>query len=173
MLKPQRLLPVLVIPILVAGCAGPERKLGRGLRNITEFARGGEMGRSVEQTTVWEGADKGITTGVIRGFNRSVARTAIGVAEVATFFAPWPTGDGQWTYEASYTPDGPLYPDYSVATYHDNWGGLRLPEEPGTPDSYRTQWPATGVLSTDSEIGVTGGAILPIYPFGRFSINEQ
>ena len=27
------------------GCAGPERKFGRGLNNLTEFARGGELRR--------------------------------------------------------------------------------------------------------------------------------
>jgi putative exosortase-associated protein (TIGR04073 family) len=172
MFKPIRFLPVLVVPVLLAGCAGPERKLGRGLANVTEFARGGEMARSVEQTTLWEGTNKGSTVGVIRGFNRSLARTLLGVGEVATFYAPWPN-KGEWNYEASFTPDGPMYPDYSVATYTDPWGGLRLPEEPGVPDSYNTAWPATSVLDTDSEIGITGGAILPFFPFGRFSITEQ
>lgn len=174
MLKPHRYLPLLVVPLLAAGCAGPEKKLGRGFHNMTEFARGGEMARSVEQTTVWEGTDRGMTTGFVRGFNRSVARTAIGVAEVATFFAPWPKKGGTWTYDASYLPDAPLYPDYSVATYSEPWGGMRLPEYAGTPDSYRTQWPAaSGVLDTDSELGVTGGSVLPIFPFGGFSITEQ
>jgi len=161
-----------VVPILVAGCAGPERKLGRGLANATEFARGGEISRSVEQTTLWEGGQKGTTVGFIRGFNRSMARTLIGVAEVATFYAPFPN-KGEWNYDPIFTPDGPLYPDYSVATYTDPWGGMRLPETPGTPTSYRTAWPATGALDTDGELGITGGAVLPIYPFGGFQMNEQ
>lgn len=172
MLKSLRILPVLVVPVLLVGCAGPERKLGRGISNITEVVRGGEMARSVEQTTLWEGTQKGVTTGVIRGFNRTVARTFIGVAEVATFYAPWPK-DGGWSYDACYTPDGPLYPDYSVATYTDPWGGLRLPEEPGAPDSYHASYPANGIMDTDGEIGITGGSVLPMFPFGKFKLDEQ
>ena len=172
MLTPLRLIPVLIVPVLVAGCAGPEKKLGRGLRNVTEFARGGEIARSVEQTSLWDGADAGVTTGVIRGFNRSVARTLIGAAEVATFYAPWPNKNGDWTYDAVFTPDGPLYPDYSVATYTEPWGGMRLPETPGTPDSYRATYPAISAMDTDGELGITGGSILTAFPFGKFSINE-
>ncbi len=172
MLTPRRLLPVLIVPLLAAGCAGPEKKLGRGIANVTEFARGGEISRSVEQTTLWEGTTKGMTTGIIRGFDRSVARTFLGAAEIATFFAPWPK-NGEWTYDPVFTPDGPIYPDYSVATYTEPWGGLRLPEEPGTPDSYRTTTPATVALETEDEMGISGGSIFPFFPFGRFKINEQ
>lgn len=170
--KLTRLLPVVMVPVLLAGCAGPERKLGRGIANLTEPVRGGEMSRSLEQTTMWEGPQKGMTVGVIRGFNRTVARTVLGAAEVATFYAPWPK-NGEWTYDAVFTPDGPLYPDYSVATYTDPWGGMRLPEEPGTPLSYHEVWPATTSLDTDANMGITGGSIVPFFPFGRFSINEQ
>lgn len=172
MFKPSRFLPVLVVPLLAAGCAGPEKKLGRGISNLTEFARGGEIARSVEQTTLWEGTEKGMTTGVVRGFNRSVARTLLGAAEVATFFAPWPK-NGEWTYDAVFTPDGPLYPDYSVATYTEPWGGMRLPETPGTPDSYRGSIPATPALETEDLMGISGGSVIPFFPFGRFKINEQ
>lgn len=172
MLKPISLLPVVVVPILLTGCAGPEKKLGRGLANVTEIVRGGEMSRSFEQTTLWEGPQKGQTVGIIRGFNRTVARTAIGVAEVATFYAPWPHRGG-WTYDAVYTPDGPLYPDGSVATYTEPFGGMRLSEYPATPDSYREAWPATSALDTDGNMGITGGSILPFYPFGKFQINPQ
>lgn len=139
---------------------------------MTEFARMGEISRSMEQTTLWEGTEKGMTTGFIRGFNRSVARTLIGAAEIATFYAPWPK-NGDWTYDACYTPDGPLYPDYSVATYTEPWGGMRLPESPGAPDSYKVQYPATTGMDTDGELGITGGSILPFYPFGKFYITEQ
>jgi putative exosortase-associated protein (TIGR04073 family) len=172
MQKPHRLLPLLVAPLLIAGCAGPEKKLGRGISNLTEFARGGEIARSVEQTTLWEGTQKGMTTGFIRGFNRSVARTLIGAAEVATFFAPWPV-NGEWTYEACYTPDAPVYPDYSMSTYTEHFGGMRLPEMPGSPDSYRTSLPATVALDTEDQIGIAGGSVVPFFPFGRFKINEE
>lgn len=172
MLKPIAYLSLLAVPVLLAGCAGPERKLGRGLNNLTEFTRFGEMSRSVEQTTLWEGPAKGRTTGMIRGFNRSVARTAIGVAEVATFYAPWPK-NGDWTYDATYTPDGPLYPDYSMATYNENWGGMRLPEYGGAPDSYSPSYTAQPVFDTDGEMGITGGSVFGAYPWGKFQINEQ
>lgn len=169
-----RLLSMVLVPWIVAGCAGPEQKLARGIRNVTEFARMGEIARSIEQTTVWEGSQKGITTGFIRGFNRSVARTVVGAFEVATFFAPWPSKDEDgWTYEACYTPDGPLYPDISVATYTEPWGGLRLTEDPATPDSYFESWPASPVFNTDTEMGVTGGSIIPFFPLGAFKLNEQ
>lgn len=91
------------VAVLAAGCAGPEQKLGRGLNNMTEFTRMGEMQRSVEQTALWYGPDKAYTTGVIHGFNRSVARTAVGIYEVATF--PFPS------YKPVIYPEGPVYPD--------------------------------------------------------------
>lgn len=172
MLKPIAYLSLLAVPLLVAGCAGPERKLGRGINNLTEFARFGEISRSVEQTTLWEGSAKGRTTGVIRGFNRSVARTFLGAAEVATFYAPWPK-NGEWSYDPVFTPDGPLYPDYSVATYNENWGGLRLPEYGGAPDSFSPSWTAQPAMDTDSMMGITGGAVIAPFPFGKFQINEQ
>lgn len=91
------------ITLLAVGCAGPERKLGRGINNVTEFARMGEIRRSVEQTALWEGADSAYTTGFIRGFNRSVARSAVGVYEIVTF--PFPS------YDPYFLPENPVYPD--------------------------------------------------------------
>ncbi len=85
----SKLLALVGLAFLAAGCAGPEKKLGRGLLNVTEFARGGEIRRSMEQTYLWENSDSAYTTGFIRGFNRSVARTAIGIYEVVTF--PFPS----------------------------------------------------------------------------------
>jgi putative exosortase-associated protein (TIGR04073 family) len=73
------------LAIFSAGCAGPEQKLGRGINNVTEFTRLGEMSRSIEQTALWEGANSAYTTGVIRGFNRSLVRTAVGAFEIVTF----------------------------------------------------------------------------------------
>jgi putative exosortase-associated protein (TIGR04073 family) len=93
----------LAIGIFATGCAGPEQKLGRGINNVTEFARMGEIRRSMEQTALWEGTDKTYTTGVIRGFNRSLARTGVGLYEIITF--PFPT------YEPIFLPTEPVYPD--------------------------------------------------------------
>ena len=76
------------LAIFSAGCAGPEQKLGRGINNVTEFTRLGEMSRSIEQTALWEGANSAYTTGVIRGFNRSLVRTAVGAFEIVTFPLP-------------------------------------------------------------------------------------
>lgn len=89
--------------ILSTGCAGPERKLGRGIANVTEFARMGELRRSMEQTAIWDGADVAYTTGFLHGLNRSVARTAVGVFEIATFPIP--------SYDPVFLPSEPVYPD--------------------------------------------------------------
>ena len=82
---------VALIAVFSVGCAGPENKLGRGLRNFSEFTRMGEFSRSVEQTALWDGPQHAYTTGVVRGLGRTVARTAIGFAEIVTFPIPlWP-----------------------------------------------------------------------------------
>jgi putative exosortase-associated protein (TIGR04073 family) len=91
------------VGLLATGCAGPEQKFGRGMNNITEFARMGELRRSVEQTAVWESAEKGYTTGVMRGLNRSLARTAVGAYELITF--PFPP------YDPVFFPADAVYPD--------------------------------------------------------------
>ncbi len=89
--------------LVAAGCAGPEQKLGRGVRNFTELGRMGEIRRSMEQTAIWDGADVAYTTGVLRGLNRSFARTAVGAYEIVTF--PFPS------YDPVFYPVDPVYPD--------------------------------------------------------------
>lgn len=86
-----------------AGCAGPEQKMGRGLNNVTEFARLGELRRSIEQTAIWESPEEGYTTGFLRGLNRSLARTAVGAYEIVTFPIP--------PYGPVFLPENPVYPD--------------------------------------------------------------
>lgn len=93
----------LAIAVFATGCAGPEEKLGRGIGNVTELARMGEVRRAMEQTALWEGTDKAYTTGVIRGLNRSFARTGVGLYEIITF--PFPT------YDPIFLPEQPVYPD--------------------------------------------------------------
>src|SRR4051812_1654680 len=78
----------LIAVLAFTGCAGPERKFGRGMNNFTEILRQGELRRSVEQTALWEGPEASYPVGVIRGINRTVARTAIGAYELVT--APFP-----------------------------------------------------------------------------------
>src|SRR5271154_4503733 len=82
------LFPVAVLACLVAGCAGPEQKLGRGMNNMIEFARLGEIRRSFEQSSVFGSPDSSYSTGIFHGFNRSVARTFVGMYEVVTFPIP-------------------------------------------------------------------------------------
>ena len=41
-----------------------------------DIVRGGEFRRTVEQTALFQGPDAGYTTGVVRGINRTLARTA-------------------------------------------------------------------------------------------------
>src|SRR5580704_1376849 len=91
-----------------SGCAGPEEKMGRGLRDTGEIARLGDMRSTVEQTSVWYGPDVGVTAGVIQGADRSLARTGVGLIEIIT--APFP-------------PYHPILTKY-------------VPAEPGYPDSY-------------------------------------
>ena len=96
----------LAIGLFATGCAGPEQKFGRGIANVTEFARMGEIRRSMEQTGVWEGPEKAYTTGLMRGLNRSLARTAVGAFEIISF--PFPP------YDPIFLPSDPVYPDSYV-----------------------------------------------------------
>jgi len=153
------------LAIFSAGCAGPEMKLGRGINNVTEFTRLGEMSRSIEQTALWEGANSAYTTGVIRGFNRSLARTVVGAFEIVTFPIPG--------YGPHFAPKGPLYPDHSIRTYTYPWGGLALPEHPVFPDSYKPGLLEDSIFSTDTSLGFSGGDIAPFLPGSRFRIFED
>ena len=130
---------------LLAGCAGPERKLGRGINNMTEFARGGEITRSMEQTSIWDGPSAGYTTGVIRGFNKSLARTAVGIYEVVTF--PFPSYD-------------PCFTNY-------------ISKDLAFPDSYKPGLLADPVFSPDNNLGYSGGDVVPFIPGSRFRVFDN
>jgi putative exosortase-associated protein (TIGR04073 family) len=91
------------VALLATGCAGPERKLGRGMLNATEFTRMGELRRSLEQTALWENTDATYTTGFLRGLNRSLMRTGVGLYEIVTFPIP--------SYDPVFLPEYPVYPD--------------------------------------------------------------
>lgn len=88
--------------LALTGCVGAERKLGRGVNNFTEFARLGEIRRSMEQTALFEGPDIAYSTGFIHGFHRSLGRTGIGLYEMLTF--PFPS------YDPKFLPVNPVYP---------------------------------------------------------------
>jgi len=87
---------------LATGCASAERKLGRGLNNLTEPLRLGEFGRAYEQAYLWDGPDASTSVGMIKGINRTIGRTVVGAVEVLTF--PIPS-------KPYIKPEGPVYPD--------------------------------------------------------------
>src|ERR1043166_5839937 len=60
------------------GCAGPERKFGRGINNTFEIVRHGELRRSLEQTAMVYTPEEGYTRGAVTGLNRTLARTGVG-----------------------------------------------------------------------------------------------
>ena len=138
---------VIAASLFAVGCAGPEHKLGRGIVNATEFARGGEISRSFEQTALFQGPEVGYTSGVIHGINQSVKRTAYGIYEIATF--PVPNAKGK------------------------DYGPVLLPEGPQYPASYRPHLISDQVVSPDSSLGFGGGDIAPWFPGSRFRIFDN
>jgi putative exosortase-associated protein (TIGR04073 family) len=141
---------------LLAGCAspnglnmpsGPERKLGRGLNNMAELIRMGELRRSIEEAAVLESPDLEFTTGAIHGVDRTVARTAYGFYEVFTF--PF----------ANHSPK--------------NYDAIFLPENPVYPDSYSPNILADQMTSPDASLGFGGGDIVPMIMGSRFHIFDQ
>lgn len=90
------------IAALSAGCASAERKLGRGLSNLSEPLRMGEIQRSFEQTYLWDGPNAASTRGLVSGVNRTIGRTVVGAFEVLTFPVP---------SQPYFKPEGPVYPD--------------------------------------------------------------
>ena len=134
----------LALTFLVTGCAGPEKKLGRGMSNLMEIVRWGECRRSVEQTAVFHSPEEGYSRGFVTGVNRTLARTGVGIYEIITF--PIPSYD-------------PVFTDY-------------LTPNPVYPDSYRPTLLADQNLATDTSVGFSGGNVLPIMPGNRFHIFE-
>ena len=138
------------IVLLAAGCAGPEKKLGRGITNVTEFARMGEIRRSYEQTYLWDGPAAAYSSGVIKGINRSVVRTLVGAYEVVTFPIP--------SYDPVLRPGGPILPDATVG--------------PTFPDSYAPNIMSGSAIEPDANLGFSGGDLAPFVPGSRFRIYD-
>lgn len=134
-----------VVAIGTIGCAGPEKKLGRGIVNATEFARMGEINRSMEQTALFESPTKAYTTGFFHGFDRTLARTGIGLYEILTFPIP------------SYEP---------VATN-------KFSVEPVYPDAFKPGIIDDRAFSPESNLGFSGGDVVPFIPGSRFKIFER
>ena len=137
------LLATLVIAgALGSGCANAEKKLGRGMSNMAEPLRLGEMRRSIEQTTIFEQPGGHYATGFIRGLNKTFARTGIGIYEIVT--SPFPPYDPVCT---GYLSPNPRYPDnYSPDILDD------------------------ALFATDTNMGFSGGDIAPYIPGSRFKI---
>jgi putative exosortase-associated protein (TIGR04073 family) len=131
--------------LFTAGCAGPEQKLGRGFSNTFEVVRMGELQRSVEQSSIIDGAGVGYTYGFVHGIDKTLARTGIGIYEVVTF--PIPTYD-------------PIFTSY-------------LPVTPAGPDSRRITLPDDPLFETDTFTGFSGGNVFPFIPASKFSVFDN
>jgi putative exosortase-associated protein (TIGR04073 family) len=112
------------------------------MTNVLEPVRLGEMRRSIEQTGLFEGPDASYATGFIKGLNRTLARTGIGIYEMVT--APFP-------------PYGPV-----ATTY--------LSPGPVYPDSYKPNLVSDSTFATDANLGFSGGDVMPLAPGSRFRI---
>ena len=131
------------IVLVVTGCASTEQKFGRGVHNLTAFTNGGEVSRSVEQSTLFPTSSNGpAPTGFIHGVNRSICRTFVGVYEIIT--APFP-------------PYGPVI----------------KPVDSVYPDSYHPGLSSSSIFATDTHLGFSGGEVAPWSPGSRFTIFDN
>ncbi len=133
---------VATIGLMATGCANTEAKFGRGMSNLSEPLRLGELRRSMEQTAGFDGPDVAYSAGFISGLNRTLARTGVGIYEIVT--APIPPYDPVWT---SYLSPNPVY-----------------------PDSYKPTLVEDSAFATDTNLGFSGGDVAPFIPGSRFRI---
>jgi putative exosortase-associated protein (TIGR04073 family) len=131
-----------LVAALGAGCANTENKLGRGISNTFEVSRMGEFENSFESESLTGG---GVATGLVKGFNKTVARTGVGIYEIVS--APFP-------------------PYHPVCTNY-------LSPVPAHPGSYERGHVSDITFDVDSETGFSGGEVLPLFPGSRFSVFEN
>ena len=131
--------------LFVAGCAGPETKLGRGFDNTYEIVRLGELRRSVEQAAIFDSPSQGYTAGFVRGVDRTVERTGLGLYEVITF---------------------PIPPYHPILTRH-------FTPDPVFPASYKPGLISDPMFDTDTYAGFSGGDVAPWFPNSRFRIFDN
>ncbi len=144
----RKILPLIAAAaagILLTGCANTEQKFGRGMANTLEALRWGDCRRTVEQTAIFDSPDAAYTTGFVRGLNRSLARTGIGIYEMIT--APFPPYDPVFT---SYLAPGPVY-----------------------PDNYTPNLVEDSMFATDTHLGYSGGDMAPLIPGSRFEVFDS
>jgi putative exosortase-associated protein (TIGR04073 family) len=158
--------------VLSTGCSGPSYKLGRGLNNLSEPLRMGEMRRSIEQAGVWQGPDYAFSFGAIQGFNRTIVRTLIGAYEIATFPIPDPTA-GAPSYDSifaknvlgagdTYIP-GPFRSDQLMSLDF-------MTADPKYPTNFRPGILSDSMFETDRSLGFSAGDVAPFIPGSRFHI---
>jgi putative exosortase-associated protein (TIGR04073 family) len=136
---------VIIAGSFATGCANTEKKFGRGMANTFEIVRGGEFRRTMEQSALFDGPDFAYSTGFMRGINRTLARTGIGIYELVT--APFPPYDPVAT---DYFAPSPVYPDnYTPGILEDS------------------------MFAGDTYLGFSGGDIIPIVPGSRFRIFDS
>ncbi len=152
------LLALSVLACVLTGCGAMERKLGRGLNNSSEIFRGGELRRSIEQAGLFEGPDAAFSYGMIRGMNRTLARTVIGFSEVVT--APFPP------YDPYFFPEK-WFMDPTTKVKAEPFS-----VDPAYPDAYRPRLFSDTIFHTDSRVGFSGGEVIPIIPGSRFRTFE-
>ena len=142
----RNVLPLLALVLIAAtftsGCAGPEEKLGRGIRNTCEVVRLSGLRTSMEQTAVWDSPADACTTGVVKGVDLSVARTGLGLYEILTF---------------------PFPPYHPVCTKY-------ISPQPTYPDNYMPNLPAGSIYATDQYIGYSGGVFFGFVPGNQFNV---
>lgn len=161
------LLCAFAVSILAVGCSGPSYKLGRGLNNMTEFSRGGDLRRSVEQTYLWQGPEAAYTTGVIQGFNRSVVRTFAGVAEVVTFPIPTPSYEPFYAIKGKGAGDVYIGGPYQTRQF---WSFDFLTRNPTYPSNFHPGVLADSTFATDTALGFSAGDAAPFVPGSRFHV---
>jgi putative exosortase-associated protein (TIGR04073 family) len=145
MRKTLPFLAALVVVVLASGCANVEQKFSRGCSNMTEFARLGEIRRSMEQTALFDEPGHHYTLGFVRGFDKSVVRTGVGVYEVVT--CPLP-------------PYAPVLTSY-------------ITPNPVYPDNYTPGIIAGSTFETDTHMGFSGGDVAPFIPGSRFRVFDM
>jgi putative exosortase-associated protein (TIGR04073 family) len=134
-----------LVTLFTSGCTGPEQKAGRGVNNLYEVVRLGEMRRSIEQQTVFDPQGDGYAAGVIHGFDRSLERTGLGVFEIVT---------------------APLPPYHPILTKY-------FTPQPAFPASYEPKHLSDSTFDTDTYVGFSGGDVMPFLPGSRFSIFDN
>jgi len=130
--------------VMTVGCAGPSQKLGRGIANVTEPIRMGELNRTMEQTYLSSGPDVAYTRGFVYGLGKTIGRTVVGAYEIVTF---------------------PI-PDHGSEGY----GPILFPANPVYPDSYTPHVADSTTYQVDSNLGFGGGDVAPWFPGSRFYI---